>query len=77
MQICKSGEYIFSNEDVQLCSDIQTYYEENFDEIRRVYQDRDIKAELALVIGKITDSNHIEEATDGKEAINMCTALKT
>ena len=78
LQICKSDEYIFSNEDVQTVFQIsRNIYEENFDEIRRVYKERDIKAELAVVIGKITDSKYIiEKATDGREAINMCTALE-
>ena len=78
LQVCKSDKYIFSNDDVQTVFQITRYiYEENYDEISRVYKDRDIKAELALVIGKITDSEHlIEEATDGKEEINMCTALE-
>ena len=78
LQVCKSNEYIFSNEDVQTVFQISRHiYEENFDEIRRVYKDRDIKSELAVVIGKITDSSYIiEEATDGKECINMCSALE-
>ena len=71
LQVCKS-------DDVQTVFQIsRNIYEENFDEIRRVYKNRDIKAELALVIGKITDSKYIiEEATDGKERINMCSALE-
>lgn len=41
-----------------------------------MYKNRDIKAELALVIGKITNSKYIiEEAARGKEVVNMCTAL--
>lgn len=36
-----------------------------------------MKAELAAVIGKITNSSYImEQAMDGREAVNMCTALE-
>ena len=77
LQVCKSDEYTFSNEDVQTVFEIsRNIYKGNFDEIRREYEDRDIKAELALVIGKITDSNYIIEEAMDEEVINMCTALE-
>lgn len=77
LEVCKSDEYTFANDDVQTVFHLsQHIYEENFDEIKSVYKNRDIKAELALVIGKITNSKYIiEEAARGKEVVNMCTAL--
>lgn len=78
LQVRKSGQYSFSNEDVETVFKIsREIYEDNFDEIKNLYKDRDIKAELAAVIGKITSSNYIiEQAMDGREAVNMCTALE-
>lgn len=78
LQVGKSDKYTFENKDVQTVFQITRHiYEENYDEIKRVYGKRDIKAELALIIGKITDSEYlIREAADGKESINMCTALE-
>lgn len=78
LQVSKSGQYRFSNEDVETVFKIsRDIYAENFDEIEREYKNRDINAELAAVIGKITDSNYIiQKATDGREVLNMCTALE-
>ena len=53
LQVSKSDKYIFSNEDVQTVFQITRHiYEENYDEIRLIYKDRDIKAELALLLEK-------------------------
>jgi len=78
LQVSKSGQYQFSNEDVETVFKIsRDIYHKNFDEIERHYKKRNIGAELAAVIGKITDSNYIiKKATDGREAFNMCTALE-
>lgn len=78
LQVCKSGQYSFSSEDVETVFKIsREIYENNFDEIKKLYKDRDIKSELAAVIGKITSSSYIiEQAMDGREAVNMCTALE-
>lgn len=53
-------------------------YNERFDEIWKKYESRDIKAELATVIGIITESDHIVEQAAKKEGgfINMCGALE-
>ena len=78
LQVSKSGQYKFSNEDVETVFKIsRDIYEKNFDGIAQDYKERDIAAELAVVIGKITDSNYImQKATDGREVLNMCTALE-
>jgi len=78
LQVCKSEQYCVQNEDVKTVFDIsRKIYEEDFDGIKNLYKDRDVKAELAAVIGKITNSSYImEQAMDGREAVNMCTALE-
>ena len=78
LQVSKSGQYKFSNEDVETVFKIsRDIYAKNFDGIAQDYKERDIAAELAVVIGKITDSNYImQKATDGREVLNMCTALE-
>lgn len=77
LQVCKSGKYRFSNDDVETVFQIsRRIYEEDFTGIKTEYKERDIKSELALMIGKITNSSYIiEQATDGREVMNMCTAL--
>lgn len=79
LEVRKSGKYTFANDDVQTMFHLsRNLFEENFEEINRVYKARDIKTEIARMIGKITDSKFIiDEATEGKkEVINMCTALE-
>lgn len=79
LQVRESSKYHFSNEDVQTVFEISEYiYNERFDEIWKKYESRDIKAELATVIGTITESDHIVEQAAEKEGgfINMCGALE-
>lgn len=79
LQVRESSKYHFSNEDVRTVFEISEYiYNERFDEIQKKYGNRDIKAELATVIGTITESNHIVEQAAKKEGgfINMCGALE-
>lgn len=79
MQVRESSKYHFSNEDVQTVFEISEYIlEGRFDEIEKKYINHDIKAELAVMIGTITESDHIvQQAARGKGGMmNMCTALE-
>lgn len=79
MQVRESSKYHFSNEDVRTVFEISEYiFEEKFDEIQKKYEHRDIKAELAIVIGTITESAHIIDQAVEQEGgfINMCSALE-
>lgn len=79
LQVRESSKYHFNNEDVRTVFEISEYiYNERFDEIQKKYGNRDVKAELATVIGTITESNHIVEQAAKKEGgfINMCGALE-
>ncbi len=79
MQVRESSKYHFSNEDVRTVFEISEYiFEEKFDEIQKKYENRNIKAELAIVIGTITESAHIINQAAEQEGgfINMCSALE-
>ena len=78
LQVKNSEEYSFANNDVETVFQIsRKIYEKDFDWIFNNYKDKDIKAELGIIIGKITDSNFIiNQSSDGKEVVNMCTALE-
>lgn len=79
VQVRESSRYHFRNEDVQTVFEISEYiYNERFDELQKKYGNRDIAAELAAVIGIITESNHIVKQAAEKEGgvINMCAALE-
>ncbi len=79
MQVRESSRYQFRNDDVQTVFEISGHIlEGRFDEIEKKYRNRDIKAELALMIGTITESEDIvRQAAKGKgEVMNMCTALE-
>ncbi len=78
LQVRKSGEYTFNNEDVQTVFQLsRKIYQKDMDWIRKNYKDATIKAELGIVIGEITKSKFlIEQSSDGREVINMCTALE-
>ncbi len=78
-QVRESSKYDFSNEDVRTVFEIsECIFAEKFDEIQKKYGNRDIKAELAIVIGTITESTHIiNQAAEQKGGfINMCSALE-
>lgn len=79
VQVRESSRYHFRNEDVQTVFEISEYiYNERFDELQKKCGNRDIAAELAAVIGIITESNHIVKQAAEKEGgvINMCAALE-
>lgn len=64
---------------MQIVFEISEYiYNERFDELQKKYGNRDVAAELAAVIGIITESNHIVKQAAEKEGgvINMCAALE-
>jgi len=79
VQLREGGKYHFSNEDVQTVFEISGYiFKGKFDKIEESYKDRDIKAELAEIIGLITESDYIaQQAAESKGGmINMCKALE-
>ena len=79
MQVRESSKYHFNNEDVRTVFEISKYiFDEKFDEIQKKYENRDIKAELAVVIGTITESDAIIEQAKAQEGgmLNMCGALE-
>ena len=78
LQVRSSDKYNFSNKDVETVFEIsRNIFNENYDDISNSYKDKDINAELGMIIGKITDSNFIiEQSSHGRELVNMCTALE-
>lgn len=79
MKVRESSKYHFNNEDVRTVFEISKYiFDEKFDEIQKKYENRDIKAELAVVIGTITESDAIIEQAKAQEGgmLNMCGALE-
>lgn len=77
VQVVDSEKYIFHNEDVRTVFEIsREIFQGNFQKIEKNYKERDIKAELAAVIGRITDSLELLGQTESKEAVNMCTSLE-
>ncbi len=76
VQVRDSDRYVFNNEDVKTVFEIsREIFRGNLDQITQKYN-RDIDAELAAVIGQITDSNEITRQASEKEVVNMCTALE-
>jgi hypothetical protein len=76
LQVRDSDQYCFHNEDVKTVFDIsREIFRGNFDGIAENYN-RDIDAELAAVIGKITDNAELIRRADEKEVVNMCTSLE-
>ena len=60
LQVKNSEEYRFANDDVETVFQIsRKIYEKDFDWIFNNYKNKDIKAELGIIIGKITDSSFI------------------
>lgn len=77
VQILDSDQYAFHDPDVQTVFEIsREIYRKNFSAIKERYGSRNIKSELAAVIGAITDSAYLLEQTTEKEEIDMCNALK-
>jgi hypothetical protein len=76
LQVRDSDQYCFHNEDVKTVFDIsREIFRGNFDGIAENYN-RDIDAELAAVIGKITDNAELIRRADEEEVVNMCTSLE-
>ena len=79
LQVRESSKYHFSNEDVQIVFEIsECLLAGRFDELEKKYIHRDIKAELAVMIGTITESDYIIQQAAREEGgvMNMCTALE-
>ncbi len=75
VQVRDSDKYIFNNEDVRTVFEItRSIYQEDFAGIRRKY--KDIRSELAAVVGTITDSPYLVEKSSEKEVLNVCTVLE-
>ena len=68
LQVRESSKYHFRNEDVQTVFQLSEYiFSRNFDGIKKEYEHRNIKAELATVIGTITESDVImQQATENE-----------
>jgi hypothetical protein len=76
LQVKDSDQYYFHNEDVRTVFDIsREIFRGNFDAIAQKYN-RDIDAELAAVIGKITDNTELLRGAEEREVVNMCTSLE-
>lgn len=77
VQVLESGQYIFHNEDVKMVFEIsRDIFHGNFEKIQKKYKNCDITAELAKVIGKITDPSEIIKQAENKEVVSMCTSLE-
>ena len=77
VQIRKSEQYTFHNEDVKAVFEIsREIFNGNLDKINERYRNRDLTAELIMVIGKITDSEELVRQGRIEEVANMCTALE-
>ncbi len=77
VQIRKSEQYTFHNEDVKAVFEIsREIFNGNLDKINERYRNRDLTAELIMVIGKITDSEELVRQGRIEEVTNMCTALE-
>lgn len=78
VQVRESDQYMFHNEDVRTVFEIsREIFKGNFDRINTLYKDRDLKAELVTVIGRITDSVYLmRQGSNKEESVNMCAALE-
>lgn len=77
VQIRKSEQYTFHNEEVRAVSEIfREIFNGNLDKINERYRNRDLMAELITVIGKITNSAELVRQGKMEEVTNMCTALE-
>lgn len=81
LQIRKSDSLDFHNPDVATVFELsRAIYDKNYDEIRGIYQNQKISAELGIVIGAITGSqkliNHALESEEEGGEFSMCNALE-
>ena len=81
IQVRESEQFPFKNEDVNTVFDIvRKIYNEEYDKITDAYKEKNISAELGVVIGSIVESQKlINQAMKIKEKgseLNMCKALE-
>lgn len=79
VQISDCDKYKFNNEDVRMVFDItRAIYDEDYENIYREYNDKNISVELLRMISVITESPDLMDIAegDGNEEVNMCSALK-
>ena len=81
IQVRKSEQFPFKNEDVNTVFDIvRKIYNEEYAKITDIYKDKNISAELGVIIGSIVESQKlISQAMMIKEKgseLNMCKALE-
>ena len=79
VQISDCDKYKFNNEDVRMVFDItRAIYDEDYENIYREYNDKNISVELLRMISVITESPDLMDIGegDGNEEVNMCSALK-
>ena len=81
IQVRESEQFPFKNEDVTIVFDIvRKIYNEEYAKITDIYKDKNISAELGVIIGSIVESQRlINQAMKIKEKgseLNMCKALE-
>ena len=81
IQVKKSEQFSFKNEDVNIVFDIvRKIYNEDYAKLTDIYKDKNISAELGVIIGSIVESQRlINQAMKIKEKggeLNMCKALE-
>lgn len=81
LQLRSSGDMCFRNPDVEIVFDIsRAIYERNFEKINILYREKEIPAELGIVIGTITESkqliDHALQSGEKGGQFNMCSALE-
>lgn len=81
IQIRKSEQFPFKNEDINIVFDIvRSIYNEDYNKINDIYKDKTISTELGIIIGSIVESQRlinqaIKIQQKGGE-LNMCKALE-
>ena len=81
IQVRKSEQFPFKNEDVNTVFDIvRKIYNEEYTKLTDIYKEKTISAELGVIIGSIVESKQlINEASKIKEKgseLNMCKSLE-
>ncbi len=78
LQVGESERYHFNNEDVQdVFETARHIYKGEFDQVKTMFGNRNVKSDVGAMIGVMTDSNLIiERAYESKGGMNMCTALE-
>lgn len=78
LQVGESERYHFDNEDVQdVFETARHIYKGEFDQVKEMFGDRNVKSDVGAMIGVMTDSDLIiERAYESKGGMNMCTALE-